>query len=86
MKVLLAEHGDSYEEGDTAFRLFERLVACGRVPGFMERIVLGPAVARNKRGGHGPGELPHVVPQDLAEASLASAAVAIAYLHEQLPS
>lgn len=47
MKIVLAEHGDSYDETATAFALFERLVQAERIPKFMEKIVLGPAVARN---------------------------------------
>lgn len=85
MKVLLTEHKVNFGEGDTAFKLFEQLERAGIVPRFMERIVLGPAVARNKSGGHGAGVLPHDVPQEMAEATLASTAAAIAYLHKLLP-
>ena len=85
MKVLLAEHSVSFDENDTAFKLFDLLTQVGVVPRFMERVVLGAASPRNKRGGHGAGALPHDVPHEMAEAVLASAAVAIAYLHKCLP-
>jgi hypothetical protein len=42
-------------------------------------------MVRNKKAGHGAGEVPHDVPQEMAEGVLASAAVAIAYLHKLLP-
>jgi hypothetical protein len=84
MKVVLTECGYSHKETDTARPLFEGLVEAGIVPGFMERIILGASSPRNKRGGHGAGDLPHDVPQAMAEAALASAAVAIAYLHSRL--
>jgi hypothetical protein len=51
----------------------------------MRSCVLAPASPRNKAGGHGADEVPHDVPQWMAEAVLASAAVAIAYLHRLLP-
>jgi hypothetical protein len=51
----------------------------------MESIVLGANGPRNKKGGHGAGATPHGVPVEEAEATLASAAVAIAYLHKLLP-
>jgi hypothetical protein len=85
MKVLLAEHSVSFDENDAAFKLFDLLTQAGVVPRFMERVVLGAASPRNKRGGHGAGALPHDVPHEMAEAVLASAAVAIAYLHKCLP-
>lgn len=85
MKVLLAQHGEQHDERDTAFKLFERLVSAGIVPQFMQYCVLGAASPRNKRGGHGAGATPHEVPQEMAEAVLASAAVAIAYLRKLLP-
>jgi len=80
MKVLLTQRGERYDERDTAFKLFEHLVSSGIVPQFMQYSVLAAASPRNKRGGHGAGEVPHDVPQEMAEAVLASTAVAIAYL------
>jgi hypothetical protein len=85
MRVLLAQRHVPSEEGDTAFTLFGRLVDATVVPRFMERVVLGAASPRNKRGGHGAGEMRHDVPQAMAEAVLASSAVAIVYLHKRLP-
>ncbi len=85
MKVLLTQRGVPYDEKDAAFKLFEHLVAAGIVPQFMQYCVLGAASPRNKRGGHGAGEVPHEVPQEMAEAVIASAATSISYLHNLLP-
>jgi hypothetical protein len=41
--------------------------------------------ARNEKGGHGPDAVPHDVPAGMAEAVLASAAVAIAYCVRSCP-
>jgi hypothetical protein len=85
IKVTLDEHQVTYDEKDAAQALFDHLVAEGIVPRYMGRIALGAISPRNEKGGHGPGATPHSVPVEEAEATLASAAVAIAYLHTQLP-
>jgi len=85
MKVLLAQRGVSCDERDTAFKLFDHLVNAGIVPRFMEYCVLAAASPRNKRSGHGAGEAPHDVPQEIAEGVIAAAAVAISYLCKLLP-
>jgi hypothetical protein len=69
-----------YDEKDAAFKLFDHLVNAEIVPRFVEYCVLAAASPRNKRGAHGAGEAPHDVPQDVAEAVIAAAAVAIVYL------
>jgi hypothetical protein len=84
-KVLLAQRNVQYDEKDAAFKLFDNLVNAEIVPQFMQFCVLTAAPPRNKRGGHGAGEVPHDVPQEMAEAVIASAAVSIAYLHKLLP-
>jgi hypothetical protein len=85
MKVLLTQRKVPYDEKAAAFKLFDSLVNAGILPQFMQFSVLAAASPRNKRGGHGAGEVPHDVPQEMAEAVLASAAVSIAYLHKLLP-
>jgi hypothetical protein len=85
MKVLLTAHGDTYEPADAAAKLFGRLKDAGHVEPSMERIILGTSMVRNKKAGHGAGEVPHDVPLEMAEAAIASAAVAIAFLHSRLP-
>lgn len=85
MKVLLAQRGVPYDEKDAAFKLFDHLVNAEIVPRFMEYCVLAAASPRNKRGGHGAGEAPHEVPQEIAEGVIAAAAVAISYLCKLLP-
>jgi hypothetical protein len=77
------QRGVRYDENDSAFKLFDNLVSAKIVPQFMQFSVLATASPRNKRGGHGPGETPHEVPREIAEAVLASGAVT--YLHKQLP-
>jgi HEPN domain-containing protein len=85
MKVLLTERGVTYPSTDPASKLFGHLKDAGIVELAMERTILGASMVRNKKAGHGAGEVPHDVPQEMAEAVLASAAVAIAYLHKLLP-
>jgi hypothetical protein len=85
MKAVLKHRGVAYDEKDAAFKLFDGLVAAGLVPEFMRFCVLATASPRNKVGAHGADEEPHAVPQEMAEAVMASAAVAIAYLHKLLP-
>lgn len=86
MKVLLIERGVTYPSTDPASKLFGHLKDAGIVELPMERIILGASMVRNKKAGHGAGTVPHDVPQKTAEAVLASAAVAIVYLHKLLPS
>jgi hypothetical protein len=81
MKVVLSQRGVSYDERDTAFKLYDHLVANEIVPRFMEYAVLGAASPRNKSAGHGAEE-PHDVGQEIAETVMASAATAVAYLHK----
>jgi hypothetical protein len=83
MKVVLSQRGVAYDERDTAFKLYDHLVANEIVPRFMEYAVLGAASPRNKSAGHGAEE-PHDVGQEMAETVMASAATAIAYLHKLL--
>ena len=85
MKVLLTQHLVTFDERDTASKLFDIAVANELVPKFMEYCVLTAASPRNKRAGHGPVETPHEVPQEMAEVVFASAAASIAYLQKLLP-
>ncbi|MHB8491402.1 MAG: hypothetical protein ACYDA6_04195 [Solirubrobacteraceae bacterium] len=84
IKVVLSQRGVAYDERDTAFKLYDLLVANGIVPRFMEYAVLGAASPRNKSAGHGAEE-PHDVGQEVAETVMASAATSIAYLQKLLP-
>lgn len=85
MKAVLKHRDVAYEEKDAAFKLFDHLVSASLVPEHMKFCVLATTSPRNKAGGHGADEAPHNVPLEMAEAVLASAAVAIAYLHKLLP-
>lgn len=84
MKVVLDHRKVAYDEHATARPLFDALVGDG-IPPHMERIVLSTMTPRNRKGGHGPGAVPHNVSEQEAETVLASSAVAIAYLHKLLP-
>ncbi len=86
MKVLLDEHGTTYDKAhDTAQKLFGHLKDAGLVPPYMERTLLASAQPRNKTAGHGAGAIPHNVSVAEAEAVVAAAAGAIAYLGKLLP-
>jgi hypothetical protein len=74
MKVVLDEHQIEYDtQRDTAHAL-------------LDPIVLGATRPRNKKGGHGAGAVAHDVSPEEAEASVASAAGAVAYLGRLLPN
>lgn len=85
MKVVCDEHRISYDERDTAQKLFEHLVAAGLVPKRLERLLLAAATPRNKSGGHGAGAVAHDVSRSEAESVLAAAGVAIVHLGKLLP-
>ena len=85
MKVLLVERGIAYDSRDTAQKLFEHLRGHGVIAADTERLLLACATPRNKRAGHGAGALAHDVQQHEAEAFVAAAATAIAFLGKLLP-
>lgn len=85
MKVVLIEHGITVDERQTAQRLFETLLSEGFVERRLERILLGPATPRNKSAAHGAGPIAHDPSPAEAQAVVASAAVAITFLHSLLP-
>jgi len=84
MKVLLGEQGITYDSRDTAQKLFENLRDNGVIAADTERMVLACATPRNKRAGHGAGAVAHDVQQHEAEAFVAAAATAIAFLGKLL--
>jgi hypothetical protein len=85
MKVLLQQRNLSTDPRDTAQKLFEHLRDNGVIAADTERMVLACATPRNKRAGHGAGAIAHVVQQHEAEAFVAAAATAIAFLGKLLP-
>lgn len=84
MKVLLGDIGITYDARDTAQKLFENLRDNGVIAADTERMVLACATPRNKRAGHGAGAVAHDVQQHAAEAFVAAAATAIAFLGKLL--
>jgi len=85
MKVLLQQRNITSDERDTAQKLFEQLRDSGVIAADTERTVLACATPRNKRAGHGAGAVAHDVQQYEAEAFVAAAATAIAFLGKRLP-
>jgi len=86
MKVVLEGKGVPFDkQRDTARKLFDLLESTGIVPRHMEYFVLSPMTPRNRRGGHGAGSIAHAVDLAEAEAMVAGAAGAIAYLATKLP-
>jgi hypothetical protein len=86
MKVVLDRHRVAYEaKRDAAAVLFAHLEGAGLVPSYMRDLVLVAMTPRNRIAGHGPGAVAHAVAAREAEAVLAGAAGAIAYLAECLP-
>lgn len=85
MKVVLGARGVTYDAGDAAQPLFNRLEAGGIVPRHMEKLVLVAMTPRNRKGGHGAGAVAHAVDTDEARAIVAGAGGAIAYLATRLP-
>jgi hypothetical protein len=85
MKVVLDQRGVPYARGDGAQKLFEHLRDAGLVSADMERILLGVALPRNRRGAHGAGAVAHEVRETEAEAFIALAATAIVFLGKLLP-
>jgi hypothetical protein len=85
MKVLLQQRNVSFEPRDTAQKLFEHLRDNAIIVSDTERLILACATPRNKRAGHGAGAVAHEVQQHEAEAFVAAAATAIAFLGKLLP-
>ncbi len=85
MKVLLDARGVPYGAGDTAQPLFNHLEEADVIPRYMEKLVLVAMTPRNRKGGHGAGAQAHEVDPAEAEAIVAGAGGAIAYLATLLP-
>lgn len=85
MKVVLDARGVPYGKRDAAKKLFEALATANIVDRDMENLVLVAMTPRNKRGGHGAGAQAHAVSPEEAQAVVAGAGGAIAYLATLLP-
>ena len=92
LKVLLAEHQvslpsrqnvDALVASCREAGLFPPAVDGGGVP--IEQIITGPGRFGKRRGRHGGGTVTHDVGRDEAEAVVAAAAVAIAFIAKRLP-
>ena len=65
--------------------LFDSLVAAGKLPGYVDKLIAAAAGPRNHMASHGQGGRVREVREELAEASIASAATAITFLAHYLP-
>ena len=90
LKILHHEHNTPLPKSGELGSLFGRLSSndSGRkalLPGWLEHLVLAPGGPRNNMSSHGQGPTIRVVPEELAEASIAAAATAITLLAHYLP-
>jgi hypothetical protein len=87
LKVLHDAHDVEKPSRQELAALFNRLAHkdVEVLPGFMENLVLAAGGPRNHMAGHGPGADARLVPDELADASIAAAATAITFLAHYLP-
>jgi hypothetical protein len=87
LKILHDAHDVEKPSRQELAALFNRLAHkdVGVLPGFMENLVLAVGGPRNHMAGHGPGADVRLVPDELADASIAAAATAITFLAHYLP-
>ena len=65
--------------------MFKSLKDAHVLPQYVSNLVTAPAGPRNKMASHGQGATVRVVREELADASIASAATAITFLAHYLP-
>lgn len=85
LKVLHNEHGVKPPRSQQVTQLFNSLVAANKLPGYVDKLIAAAAGPRNNMAGHGQGPNVRVVPEELADASIAAAATAITFLAHYLP-
>lgn len=85
LQVLHDEHGLPRPGKRQITPLFNSLVTANLLPGYVDKLVAGAAGPRNNMASHGQGGTVREVPEELAEASIAAAAVAITFLAHYLP-
>lgn len=87
MKVLAAALSVNLDpKRQQAQAMFQALLAAGAVEPYLENVLTAPSRIGNPKGRHGAGETPHDVPESVANAAVAAAAVAITYLGKRLPT
>ena len=92
LKVLLGAHGRPLPASQNLDALLAACRDAGLFPAAVdgkgipvEQLLTGPGRFGNRRGRHGAGEVPHDVEPDEAEAVVAAAAVALAFIARRLP-
>jgi hypothetical protein len=85
LKVLHDEHGVTPPRSQQVTPLFNSLVAADVIPGYVDKLIAAASGPRNHMASHGQGATVREVPEELAEASIAAAAVAITFLARYLP-
>lgn len=90
LKILHHEHNIPLPKSGELGSLFGRLSSNGSgrkalLPGWLEHLVLAAGGPRNNMSSHGQGATIRVVPEELADASIAAAATAITLLAHYLP-
>ena len=83
--MLHQQHGVPLPQRKNVKSLFGTLVAAGKLPGFIDNLVLAAAGPRNQMASHGTGATVRVVPEELADAAIGAAANAIVLLRHYLP-
>jgi hypothetical protein len=85
LKVLHHEHNVALPAKQQISSLFNTLVTTRVLPGYIDQLIAAPAGPRNHMASHGQGGTVREVPAELADASIAAAAVAITFLAHYLP-
>ena len=87
LKILHHERGVPLPAKEQLAGLFNRLAsdAVNILPGYLDHLVLAPGGPRNHMASHGQGTSVREVPEELADAAIAAAAVAITLLAHYLP-
>lgn len=85
LQVVHHELGVTPPRSQQVTPLFNSLVAANVLPGYVDKLVAATAGPRNNMASHGQGGTVREVPEELADASIASAATAITFLAHYLP-
>ena len=85
LQVLLDEHGVVRTGKEAVHALFTALTKAKILPQYVSSLVTAAAGPRNAMAAHGQGGSVRLVPEELADASIAAAATAITFLAHYLP-
>jgi hypothetical protein len=87
LKALMVAHGQQevHQPAPLLFKSVSDPQSAVGVPPFAKKLVLAASDLRNMQGAHGQGARIREVPQDMADAAIGSAAVAISFLARYMP-